>query len=213
MIAFMTRDLLERATPYRHISSWAVWDKVRPTARFHRHSNLTLPVADPALRQVLRSDIVFLGLNPGNAANDGVAPWAMFHTGPRHNDHFIAEALRCTPYWGAYMTDLFRQVESKSSLVRTNSGDIETLLTQIAALNGGQPVHLIPFGGKANEALCAHRKRLANSGLVTRVTRIPHYSGSNGRIHRNDIDVYRTLVHQALASRATESPKCPVWSP
>ena len=87
------------------------------------------------------------------------------------------------------MTDLFRQVESRSSLVTNNSGDVETLLTQIAAVNGGQPVHVIPFGGKAHESLCAHKKRLANSGLVAQVTRIPHYSGSNGRIHKNDIDV------------------------
>jgi len=199
MIAVMTGDLLERTAPYKHISSWAVWGKVTPTVRFHRHSNLTLPVRDPALQQVLRSDVVFLGLNPGNVANRGVAPWAMFHTGPRHNDHFIAEALRGTPYWGSYMTDLFRQVESRSSLVRNNSGDIETLLAQIAVVNGGQPVHLIPFGVKARKSLCAHKERLASSGLVAQVTEIPHYGGSNGNIHKNDIDVYRALVHQKLA--------------
>jgi hypothetical protein len=68
--------------------------------------------------------------------------------------------------------------------VRNNAADIETLLTQIAAVNDGQPVHLIPFGGKAHESLCAHQKRIADSGLVAGVTRIPLYSGSNGRIHK-----------------------------
>lgn len=42
-IAVMTWNLLDRAEPYKRISSWAVWDKVVPTKRFDRHSNLTLP--------------------------------------------------------------------------------------------------------------------------------------------------------------------------
>jgi hypothetical protein len=194
----VTVDPLGRTAPYKHISSWAVWDVVSPTKRFHRHSNLALPVTDPALSRVLRSDVVFLGLNPGNVAKAGTAPWAVFHTGPKHNDHFIAEALRGTPYWGSYMTDLFRQVESRSSLVRNNAADIETLLRQIAVVNEGKPVHLITFGGKAHESLLAHERRLADSGLVAETTKIPHYSGSNGRVHKGNVDVYRTLVHQAL---------------
>lgn len=197
-IALVTENLLDRSEAYKHICSWAVWDTVSPTQRFHRSSNLGLPVTDSALPRVLRSDVVFLGLNPGNVARAGMAPWSVFHTGPKHNDHFIAEAVRGTPYWGAYMTDLFRQVESRSSLVMNNAADLETLLAQIAVVNARRPVRLIPFGGKAHEALCAHEKRLAHSGLVAEITRIPHYSGSNGRVHRGDIDVYRALVHQAL---------------
>jgi hypothetical protein len=194
----MPENLLDRSEPYKHISSWAVWDTLSPTEKFHRNSNLRLPVTDSALPRVLRSDVIFLGLNPGNVAKAGMKPWAVFHTGPKHNDHFIAEALRDTPYWGAYMTDLFRQVESRSSLVRNNATDLETLLTQIAVVNDTRPVHLIPFGGKAHESLRAHQGRLADSGLVAGITRVPHYSGSNGQVHKGDIDVYRALVHQAL---------------
>lgn len=155
-------------------------------------------MTDRTLWRVLRSDVVFLGLNPGNVAKAGVAPWSVFHTGSKHNDHFIAEALRGTPCWGAYMTDLFRQVESRSSLVRNNAADLETLLTQIAAVNNGQPVHLIPFRGMAYESLRAREKRLADSGLVAGITKIPHYSGSNGRVHKGNIDMYRALVHHEL---------------
>jgi hypothetical protein len=200
MIGVTPVDLLQRTHPYRHVASWAVWDAVCPTGRFHSRSNLRLPVGDPALLTILRPDVVFLGLNPGNVAKAGMAPWAVFHTGPKHNDHFIAEALRGTQYWGAYMTDLFRQVESKSSLVVNESADIETLLGQLAIVNGGQPVHLIPFGGKAHKSLCAHEKRLAQSGLVSWVTQVPHYSGSNGRVHKGKREVYRELVHQALST-------------
>lgn len=57
------------------------------------------------------------------------------------------------------MTDLFRQVESRSSLVSNNAADIETLLTVIAVANAGRPIHLIPFGGKAPDSLCAREKR------------------------------------------------------
>lgn len=82
--------------------------------------------------------------------------------------------------------------------MRNNAADVETLLAQIAAVNERRPVHLVPFGGKARKSLCAHEKRLADSGLVAWITKIPLYSGSNGRIHEGNIDVYRALVHQAL---------------
>lgn len=65
-----------------HISSWVVWDVVSPTKKFHRHSNLALPVTDPALSAVLRSDVMFLGLNPGNVAKAGMATWAVVSHGP-----------------------------------------------------------------------------------------------------------------------------------
>jgi hypothetical protein len=133
IISVTTENLLQRTAPYKDVASWAVWDVVFPTVRFDRSSNLSLPVNDPALPPILRSDVVFLGLNPGNVARGGVAPWSMFHTGPKHNDHFIAEAVRDTAYWGSYMTDLFRQVESNSQLVTNNSADIESLLVQIAS--------------------------------------------------------------------------------
>ena len=195
----MIGNPLQRSAPYKDVSSWAVWDVVFPTEPFHKDSNLALPVDDPRLPEILKPQIVFLGLNPGNAARPGMAPWSNFHTGPKHNDHLIAEALRETPYWGAYMTDLFSQVESRSSRVANNSADIERLLEQIETVNEGRSVHLIPFGLKTEKALAAHEKRLDDSGLVSRVaTGIPHYSGSNGKIHKNRPAVYRDLVHREL---------------
>ncbi len=96
----MIGNPLQRSAPYKNVSSWAVWDVVFPTEPFHKDSNLALPVADPRLPEILKPQIVFLGLNPGNAATPGMAPWSNFHTGPKHNDHLVAEALRETPYWG-----------------------------------------------------------------------------------------------------------------
>ena len=74
---------------------------------------------------------------------------------------------------------------------------------QIAAVNDGQPVHLIPVGGKAYESLLAHEKRLADSELVGRVTRIPHCSGSKSRIYKGKPEVYRDQVASGVGDVAT----------
>ncbi len=212
-------DLLSLMSSYRKTASWAVWGAPHPSARFTRDSDLSLPVRDPELSLVLRSDVVLLGLNPGNAAHDRArdesADYINFHTGPKHNDHLIAEAFRETQYWGSYMTDLYAQIESRSALVKDVPTDIDALLTEIAALNGGEPVHIIAFGARTYQALAKHSKRLASAGLVRDITRIPHYSGSNNGQHKGSPAVYRRLVHAALGwlDEATDSPGTVVESP
>lgn len=47
---------------------------------------------------------IILGLNPEDSLVDR-RPWHNFQIGPRHNDHFLAEAFRDTVHWGACMTD------------------------------------------------------------------------------------------------------------
>jgi hypothetical protein len=201
------RDLLALMEPYRRITSWAVWDVVRPTAAFSRHSRLILPAADPELGSVLRSDVVLLGLNPGNAAHHQTDDYLVFHTGPRHNDHLIAEAFRGTAYWGSYMTDLYTQIESRSAFVRDQPTDIDSVLNQIAILNSGEPVQIITFGGRAFRALEKHSKRLASTGLVRGIARVPHYSGSNNGQHKGDPAIYREVVRQVLTE--LDSPDAP----
>jgi hypothetical protein len=196
-------DLLATMRAYRKTASWAVWGAVRPTAPFARDSQLGLPVADPELSRVLRSDVVLLGLNPGNAAHDrardAMGDYVNFHTGPKHNDHLIAEAFRGTPYWGSYMTDLYAQIESRSALVKDVPTDIDAVLTQIATLNNGEPVHIIAFGARTFEALGKHSKRLVSAGLVCDISKIPHYSGSNNGQHKGSPGLYRELVREALS--------------
>jgi hypothetical protein len=188
--------------PYRKTASWAVWGAVHPTAPVTRDSQLGLPVADPELGCVLRSDVVLLGLNPGNAAHDrardATGDYVNFHTGPKHNDHLIAEAFRDTPYWGSYMTDLYAQIESRSALVKDVPTDIDAVLTQIATLSDGEPVRIIAFGARTFEALGKHSKHLASAGLVRDIAKIPHYSASNNGQHKGSPGRYRELVRVAL---------------
>jgi hypothetical protein len=196
-------DLLSSMAAYRKTASWAVWDAVRPTAPFTRDSHLSLPIADSELGSVLRSDVVLLGLNPGNAAHaradgDQTGDYLNFHTGPKHNDHLIAEAFRDTPYWGSYMTDLYTQIESRSALVKDQPTDIDAVLSQIATLNDGQPVQIIAFGARTSKALDKHSARLASTGLIRGVAKVPHYSGSNNGQHKGSPAVYRELVRVAL---------------
>lgn len=152
---------------------------------------------------MLRSDVVLLGLNPGNAAKDRIDEdpghdYLNFHTGPKHNDHLIAEAFRGTEYWGSYMTDLYKEIESKSALVKDVPTDIEDIMSQINTLNEGEPVVVIAFGGRTFDALNKHARRLDASGLVQSIKQIPHYSGSNNGKHKGSPTIYRALVHEAL---------------
>jgi hypothetical protein len=177
---------------------------------FTRHSRLSFPATDPDVGSVLRSDVVLLGLNPGNAAKirpdgDPRHDYLNFHTGPKHNDHLIAEAFRGTDYWGSYMTDLYKVIESKSALVKDEPTDVEDLISQIRTLNEGGPVEVIAFGARTFDALKKHPKTLDSSGLVKGIRQIPHYSGANNGKHKADPTLYRELVHHALGLR--QSPR------
>ena len=47
---------------------------------------------------VLHARSVILGLNPGDSRVER-RPWQIFHTGPRRNDAFLAEAFSDTEHW------------------------------------------------------------------------------------------------------------------
>jgi hypothetical protein len=74
-----------------------------------------------------------LCLVPGSCCDSLVErlPWHNFHTGPRHSDHFLAEAFRGTAHWGAYMTDLLTEVNSKSKTLDLRA---DTIRRDVAVL-------------------------------------------------------------------------------
>jgi len=130
VIARETFDLIKRK--HGAHASWAVWAEPTGTPK----SNVgVLSVLDPDLNstllQILRPDVVMLGLNlsrftPGS-------PFGNFHDETaRTQDYKIRHAFAGTPYYGAYMTDLIketveltsgtlmRQIRSNQSLVGKN---------------------------------------------------------------------------------------------
>ena len=193
-------NLLERMSAFHASASWAVWGSARPSEPFTRNSDISLP---PEAHEVVHGRAILVGLNPGNAAAARpMSGWANFHAGPKHNDHLIAEAFRATPYWGAYMTDLHRQIESNSSLVRPGhdvvAGDVQSLFEQLRLLEP-DPL-LICFGADTFTRLTRHATWLATKlGLEQiRTLRILHYSGVAAGHHKNRPETYRALVHGAL---------------
>ncbi|MCB5290803.1 hypothetical protein [Arthrobacter sp. SO3] len=132
-----------------------------PSASFGRTSDISFPVGD--LDGVLHARSIILGLNPGESAVER-SPWQNFHTSPRHNHHFLAEAFRGTPHWGAYMTDLLAEVNSKSNTLdlsdKTIHRDVVVLVEQFQALGAADPL-VIVVGKKTAKAFKKYEPVLA----------------------------------------------------
>ena len=190
-------SLLETMARYEMTASWAVWP---PSASYDRMSDISFPFGD--LDGVLHARSVILGLNPGESSVQR-RPWQNFHTSPRHNDHFLAEAFRDTLHWGAYMTDLLTEVNSKSNTLDLNATtihrDVAVLVDQFQALGAADPL-VIVIGTTAAKAFKEHETVLAAALDLTSVrwVEVPHYSAANGRVHGNDPGKYRRLVLNAL---------------
>lgn len=184
---------------YEMSASWAVWP---PAASYTRASDISFPVG--GLDGVLHARSVILGLNPGDSKVER-RPWHNFHTGPQHNDHFLAEAFRATEHWGAYMTDLLTEVNSKSNTLdlstQTIQRDVATLAEQFQTLGVEDPL-VIVVGRKTAAAFAKHERYLADALGLSKVrwVTIPHYSAANSRVHGNSPEKYRRLVMEALNS-------------
>lgn len=184
-------------TPYEMTASWVVWP---PSESYHRTSDISFPGGD--FDGVLHARSIILGLNPGESSVER-RPWQNFHTSPRHNDHFLAEAFRDTPYWGSYMTDLLAEVNSKSNTLdlsaETIHRDVVVLVEQLQALGAADPLFIV-IGKKTAKAFNDHEPILAAAlGLASvRWVAVPHYSAANGRVHGNSTDRYRRLVLETL---------------
>jgi hypothetical protein len=199
--------------PFATHASWAVWGPLDrdPAEPFTRASDIGFPeVRDADLEPLLTRRAVFVGLNPGNGFAPDRGPWANWHHGPRSNDHLIAEALRGTPLWGSYMTDLVQTIESDSAVIAAALAvdpavvhdGVLRLLDQLHRLGSdGRQVALVCFGALVHRSVLAHAGLLEDElGIEARhIHRVLHYSGSASAYHRGDPGRYRELVHQTLA--------------
>ncbi len=186
---------------YKMTASWAVWT---PAESYTRSSDVSFPGGD--LDGILHARSIILGLNPGDSKVER-RPWHNFHTGPQHNDHFLAEAFRDTEHWGAYMTDLLTEVNSKSSTLdlsrQTIQRDVAVLAEQLQILEATDPL-VIVVGRKTAEAFGKHERFLADALALPKIqwVTIPHYSAANSRVHGNNPETYRQLVMNALQGAA-----------
>lgn len=205
--------LLERMAPFSRHGSWAIWGALDrdPSEPFTRASDIGFPAAETDdLEPLLTRRAVFVGLNPGDGFDPDGGPWANWHRGARSNDHLIAEALRGTPLWGSYMTDLLQTIDSDSAVIATALAadplvahdGVRRLIRQLRELGSDeQPPALVCFGALVHRSLLAHAALLEDELGVApgRILRVLHYSGTASAYHRSEPALYRALVHESLA--------------
>lgn len=152
VIGRSTFDLVKR----RHgdHASWAVW--AEPTDRSKLNmGDLSVfdPDENPTLLEILRNDVVMLGLNL-SAEMPEPAPFRNFHCAGRCQDYKTRFAVAGTQYWGAYMTDLIKdrpmleakdlmgELRAHPSVVKEN---VEGLLAEFIDLGADRPT-ILTFG-------------------------------------------------------------------
>ncbi len=171
---------------FDHLVGWAVWnedeDQLDDLSMFNE-SNLKETIAR------LKDDIVIMGLNASNSAEIREETWAGFHN--KHQggrDSWLRELVRRHPILkGAYMTDVFKFVESESEKVKEEYREekkrikeYEKLKKELSIL--GNNLTIILVGDDAEKYFKMFEEESDRVGKH-RLFKIPHYAG---RITQDD---------------------------
>lgn len=147
---------------FGNVASWAIWDDVGSTPKSNMR-NVSM-LQDNSICEILNPKYVFVALN-GSGVHDGYMDddkdWFNFHSNnPRGHDYKLRYALKGTPCWGAYITDVikhFPEVDSTKvwtylkqhpEIVKEN---IEILKRELSYLED-KPI-LIALGNKVYDIL------------------------------------------------------------
>jgi hypothetical protein len=196
MVDRETFDLIKKK--HGAYASWAVWaDRAgRPKSGM---GNLRVldPDQNPTLLQKLRSDVVMVALNVSRLLPLPMSLGNFHDPSSVAQDYKIRYAFAGTPYYGAYMTDLIKDVVMLESgnLIRhlgenpsLVSRNVRRLLEEFEDLNCAAPT-LIAFGTDAYQLAARH----VPSSRYSRLVKVTHYS------HYISTDEYRRGVLAALA--------------
>jgi hypothetical protein len=181
--------------------SWAVW---APATRGPKSNIADLSIFDiaatPTTLQLLKTEIVMVGLNISRSFAER---FRNFHdASPSANDFKIRYAFTNTQYYGAYMTDIIKNVEMVNSaellkhlkafpsLVRTN---VEAFREELRDLGSQRPT-ILAFGSAAHALIAENISRHEYSSLV----RLTHYSHQVGK------EKYRETVLGQIGANAAE---------
>ena len=166
---------------YGDVASWAVWEDVgvKPKSNMG-HLNIFDFQKNPALLEVLKNNVVMVGLNFSRPVLP-TEPFKNFHDlNPRANDFKIRYAFRETEFYGAYMTDVIKNLEMKDSHdvkvhLKRNTNliqeDISMLREEFSDLHANKPI-LLAFGVDAYNLLNNNLRKDEYSKLI----RLTHYS-------------------------------------
>ena len=143
-------------------SSWAVWPE-EPTDLLEFMTQQ---------RPLLRSDVVFLGLNRSGQPREWENRYQNFHTAGHQGDAQIKKIVQdgaLNAILGGYMTDLCDVFETDSAKVRPELSSAGRTLEEQLAILGSAHLHIICFGATTYRSLRAfyHAKKLATSNVIS----------------------------------------------
>lgn len=180
---------------YGLYASWAVWtheDNGKPKSNM---GDLTVlnPEIDTNLLSEINPNVVLVALN--FSLNIKHEPWGNFHSDRPHATDFKTRfALRDSPCWGGYMTDILKDYPEKESdnvikFLKLNKDfeqkNIELFRQELRDIGAKDPM-LVAFGNTVFNIL----KRYFSDEF--KIIKIPHYA------HFISKEKYREQVRKAI---------------
>jgi hypothetical protein len=172
---------------YGYWASWAIWADEGATPKSNV-GDLTV-FETPEVLNALNPEVVLVGLNISRGSIR--APFANFHDlRSEATDYKIRYALKGSPFWGGYMTDIIKDFDQKSSgkvvsYLKANKQfereNVEIFRQELKDLGAINPT-IIAFGGDAYSILTK------NFGDRLTVLKVPHYANYTSK------ETYRDAV-------------------
>ena len=178
---------------YGRVASWAIWAHEDEEPK----SNMgDLTVLDPEINKNLLSElnpnVVLVALNFSEDVNH--KPFENFHAGGKFQDYKTRYALRDSPYWGGYMTDIIKNHPEKKSdelvkYLKTHpdevQSNVESFRQELRDIGAKKP-KLVAFGNDVYDIL---KRNLPEFEIV----KITHYA------HFVSKEKYREEVKQSVS--------------
>jgi hypothetical protein len=168
-------------TKYGDVASWAVWEEpgAKPKSNMG-HLNIFDLQKNPSLLGTLNNNVVMIGLNFSRPLERS-EPFKNFHDlNPYANDFKIRYAFRDTEFYGAYMTDIIKNMAMKvSHNVRTYLRNYPSIVQEnislfryeLSEVEANQPI-LLAFGSYVFNLLHENLQKKEYSMLI----KLTHYS-------------------------------------
>ena len=178
---------------YGRVASWAIWAHEDEEPK----SNMgDLTVLDPEINKNLLSElnpnVVLVALNFSEDVNH--KPFENFHAGGKFQDYKTRYALRDSPYWGGYMTDIIKNQPEKNSdelvkYLKTHpdevQSNVESFRQELRDIGAKKP-KLVAFGNDVYDIL---KRNLPEFEIV----KIPHYA------HFISKEKYREQIRRSIS--------------
>lgn len=187
------------AKKYGTVASWAVWKDAeqKPKSNMGNVDIFDLE-KNPSLLATLQTSVIMVGLNLSRTLACSEYFKNFHDSNPYANDFKIRYAFKDTQYYGAYMTDIIKNLEMKESMKVTKllkdrpdivESNIQTFRQELADIQAQQPM-ILAFGSDTFELIQKNMTRNEYSKLV----KLTHYS------HQISKENYRKEVMQQIAA-------------